>query len=90
MLERRKMNIITQNDLNDKISTLAKNTKKAIDNLKALHRREKDIKQRQLIHDWVECYLDLCQIREDKIDFDNDPDFLKLARIRDEFIKLMR
>lgn len=84
------MNIITQNDLNDEIFILAKDTKKAIDNLKALHRREKDIKQRQLIRDWVECYLDLYQIRKGKINFDNDPDFLKLVRIRDEFIKLMR
>ena len=84
------MNIITQNDLDDEIFILAKDTKKAINNLKALHRREKNIKSQKLTRDWVECYLDLYQIRKGKINFDNDPDFLKLTRIRDEFIKLMR
>ena len=84
------MNIITQDDLNDEILILAKDTKKAIDHIKALHRREKDIKQRQLTRDWVECYLDLYQLREGKVDYNEDPDYLKLCKIRDEFIKLMR
>lgn len=83
------MNIITEKDLNDEINILKNDTKKTISHLKSLHRREKNIKCQKLIRDWSECYLDLYQIRNGKIDFNSDPDFLLLQEIRDNFYKLM-
>ncbi len=82
------MNIITQEDLNDEIKILENDFSKAMKHLKSLHRREKDIKIRNITRDWVECFLDLYQIRGNKVDYNNDPDFLRLTAIRDKMFKL--
>lgn len=82
------MNIITQADLEDEISLLENDLKKVMRQLKGLHRREKDIKLRNLTRDWSECYLDLYQIRHHKVDYNSDTDFLRLCAIRDQFWKI--
>ena len=82
------MNIITQEDLNDEIKILENDFSKTMKQLKLLNKREKNIKIQNITRDWVECFLDLYQIRGNKVDYNNDPDFLRLTAIRDKMFKL--
>ena len=82
------MDIITQKDLNDEIKILENDFSKTMKQLELLDRKKKNIKIKKITRDWVECFLDLYQIRGNKVDYNNDPDFLRLTAIRDEMFKL--
>ena len=59
-------------------------------NPKSLHRRERQKSFLFLCDWWSRIYMDLFDKRGGKIDFNNDPLYLKLEKIRDSFHKLMR
>lgn len=74
----------------EQIQNLEIFAQKLTSNPKSLHRRERQKSFLFLCDWWSKVYLDLFDKRGGKIDFNNDPLYLKLSAIRDSFYKLMR
>ena len=72
------------------IQELQAYTNKAIQNVDSLHKRERQNKLIFLTQWYTEIFLDLVQERGKQIDYNNDPLFLQLSKIRDQFIYFRR
>jgi len=73
--------------IDEQILYLEEYTKKALRNINSLHRREKQQKLQFVCNLFSEIYLDLLEKNNGKIDHNTNPEFLRMAAIRDNFYK---
>ena len=82
------MNVITKEKLEKKLQNLENTSLKTLKHLKSLHRREKDIKLRELTENWVDAFLDLYHLRSFNVNYEKDPDWHRLCLVRDVMNKI--
>lgn len=79
------MKVIDEQTVKNQINQLKTQTDTVLKNLNSLHLKEKMKKLNCLTNTFSEIFLDLYQLKNFKVDFNNDPLFLEMYAIRENF-----